>query len=93
MLSTSKIQLELDHDEIKEYIKTQIDKNIRREKLFVDINDLVKITSCSKRWLEEEVLNDPRIKIYERRKNRKRLWLYKETVNALKEIASDWWII
>lgn len=86
----SKVTVDMNYDEIKNYIKKQIDTTIKREKLFVDINDLVQITSCSKGWLEEELLSDVRVRVHERRKNRKRLWLYKETIDAIKEIADEW---
>lgn len=86
----SKVTVDMNYDEIKNYIQKQIDTTIKREKLFVDINDLVQITSCSKGWLEEELLSDVRVRVHERRKNRKRLWLYKETIDAIKEIADEW---
>jgi len=86
----SKVTVDMNYDEIKNYIQKQIDTTIKREKLFVDINDLVQITSCSKGWLEEELLSDVRVRVHERRKNRKRLWLYKEKIDAIKEIADEW---
>lgn len=89
-MQAAQISVELDQNKIKEYIEEKINNEIRREVLFIDITGLVEITSCSKRWLEDELLTDPRIKQFERRKNRKRLWLYKETINAIKEIAEEW---
>src|SRR5699024_11552793 len=50
-----------------------LEDQLFQEYLFVDINKLVQLTSCSKRWLEEELLGDPRVRLCERRKNRKRL--------------------
>lgn len=90
MISTSLVQVELNKKEIKKYIKEELDEQIRQEYLFIDINKLVEITSCSKRWLEEELLQDPRIRICERRKNRKRLWLYPDVIESIKIIADEW---
>ena len=86
----SRIQIELNREEIKSYIKEQLKQEIRFEYLFVDINKLAEITSCSKRWLEEELLSDARVRLCERRKNRKRLWLYPDIVEAIKEISEEW---
>lgn len=84
------VQVELNKDQIKAYIKEQLDQQIRQEYLFVDINKLVEITSCSKRWLEDELLTDPRIRLCERRKNRKRLWLFPDVVHAIREVSDGW---
>lgn len=86
----SQVQIKLDEEQIKKYIKEQLDHQIRQEYLFVDVNKLVEMTSCSKRWLEEELLNDARVRLCERRKNRKRLWLYPDVIDAIKEIAEEW---
>ena len=42
------------------------------------------------RYLEDEILCDPRVRVHERRKNRKRWWLYEPTIEAIKEITVEW---
>lgn len=86
----SQVQVQLDQEQIKQYIKEQLDQQVKAELLFVDINKLSEITSLSKRYLEEEVLHDPRMKLAERRKNRKRLWVYSEARESLQQIAEEW---
>ena len=86
----AQVQVELDQEEIKKYIKEQINENMRHEYLFIDINKLAEITSCSKRWLEDELLHDQRIRMCERRKNRKRLWLYPDVIEAIRTISDEW---
>jgi len=90
MLQAAQVQVAIDQEEVKKYIHKQLNENIRHELLFIDINGLAEITSCSRRWLEEELLHDPRIRLCERRKNRKRLWLYEDVVEAIKEISEEW---
>ncbi len=58
--------------------------------LLVDINKLSEITCMSVRYLEDEILSDPRIRIHERRKSRKRWWLYEPTIEVIKEITAEW---
>lgn len=90
MLQAAEVSVTINQDEIKKYIQEQLNRNMRQEMLFIDINGLAEITSSSKRWLETELLHDPRIRLCERRKNRKRLWLYTEVVQAIKDIAEEW---
>lgn len=86
----AQIQVDLNQEEIKQYIKQQLDQQVRRELLFIDINGLVEITSCSHGWLEEHIIPDARMKSAERRKNRKRLWIFEEAKQALLDIADEW---
>jgi len=44
----------------------------------------------SKRFLEDEILSDPRMRVIERRKSRKRWWFYKQAVEVIKEIVDEW---
>lgn len=58
--------------------------------LLVDINKLSEITCMSVRYLEGEILSDPRIRIHERRKSRKRWWLYEPVIEAIKDVIDEW---
>ena len=40
----------------------------------------------SERFIEDEFLRDPRIKLHEVKKNRKRWYFYKPTIEAITEI-------
>lgn len=84
------IRIQIDEKVIREYIKKQIDKEIHYQLLLVDVNKLSEITSMSNRYLEDEFLRDPRIKMHERKKNWKRWWLYEPTVEAIKNIVDEW---
>lgn len=86
----SQVQIKLDEEQIKKYIKEQLDQQIRHEYLFVDVNKLADMMSVSKRWLEEHVLDDARVAVCMRQKNRKRLYIYPDVVDAIKEIAEEW---
>ncbi|MDO6448123.1 hypothetical protein [Oceanobacillus profundus] len=86
----SQIQVEIDRKLIKEYIEQELSKQIKQQLLLVDINKLAEITCMSVRYLEDEILHDPRVKLHERRKNRKRWWLYDPTVEAIKNIINEW---
>ena len=86
----SQIQVEIDQKQIKEYVEQELSKQINQQLLLVDINKLAELTCMSVRYLEDEILHDPRVKIHERRKNRKRWWLYNPTMEAIKNIIDEW---
>lgn len=44
----------------------------------------------SKRFLESEIICDPRMKVIERKRSRKRWWPYPEAMKAIQEITSEW---
>lgn len=84
------VSVQIDEQAIRDYISKELDKQIHQKLLLVDINKLIEITSMSARYLEGEILSDPRVKIHERKKNRKRWWLYEPTIEAIKDIVDGW---
>ncbi|SMD81990.1 hypothetical protein BACERE00175_01689 [Bacillus cereus] len=84
------VQVNIDEKAIKKYIEQQIDQQLQETLLMIDIEKLVTITSMSKRFLEDEILSDPRMRIIERRRNRKRWWFYKQALKVITEIVDEW---
>ncbi|EJQ49665.1 MULTISPECIES: hypothetical protein [Bacillus cereus group] len=84
------VQVNIDEKAIKEYILKQIDQQIHETLLLVDIEKLVAITSMSRRFLEDEILSDTRMRVIERRRNRKRWWFYKQALEVIEEIVNEW---
>ncbi|MES1052954.1 hypothetical protein FOA24_28240 [Bacillus thuringiensis] len=84
------VQVNIDEKAIKEYIQQQIDLHLHETLLTVDLEKLVVITSMSKRFLEDEILSDPRMRLIERRRNRKRWWFYKQALEVITEILNEW---
>lgn len=89
MLQTE-ISVQLDKTEIEKYIREQLDQYIHETFLFVDVERLVKMTGFSKRFLEEEILSNPIVKQYQRRKARKRFYIYEPTIKAILKIVDSW---
>lgn len=61
--------------------------------LFWDINDIMKATTFNRLTLDEHILNDPRIRKYERQREKggKRIWLKEPTAKLLQEIIMNEW--
>lgn len=89
-MALANINVDLDQDQIKAYIDKKLDENIHQALLFIDINRMAEITTFSRSFLETEILDDPRMKLIERRKVRKRVWFYQEAMQVLREIADEW---
>lgn len=84
------MSIQIDEKAVKEYIEEQLQKQVNQQLFLVDINKLSELTCMSIRYLEDEILSDPRVKIHERRKNRKRWWLAEQTFKAIEEIIDEW---
>ncbi|WP_025848727.1 hypothetical protein [Paenibacillus ehimensis] len=90
MLQTTKINIEIDEKAIASFIERELQRQINQQLLLVDISKLSELTSMSVRYLEDEILPDPRVRIHERKKNRKRWWLAQPTLKAIEEIVNSW---
>ncbi|MEK4023520.1 hypothetical protein [Sporosarcina sp. FSL W7-1283] len=86
----ARVEIELDKQAIKEYIHKQLDQEIRETLWFVDVDKLCQLTCMSKRYLEQEILSDVRMRAIERRKERKRWYPAKQAQEVIEEITLDW---
>lgn len=86
----AQVQVSIDEKAVQKFIEGELQKQINQQLLLVDINKLSELTCMSVRYLEDEILSDPRIKVYERKKNRKRWWLAQLTFKAIEDIVSEW---
>lgn len=84
------IELQLDKKQIQQHIEKQLDESIQAQLWLVSVERLAQLTDMSKRWLETEILNDPRMRAIERKKNRKRWYLAEQAFEVITEITSEW---
>lgn len=93
-MQAAQVQVELDEEVIKHYLRQELDRHVNQTLLLVDLPKLSELTSISQRYLETEFLNDPRVKKFERRKNRKRWWIWDNNGEGVKyailEIMDEW---
>ncbi|HLR68661.1 MAG TPA: hypothetical protein VK105_16305 [Virgibacillus sp.] len=90
MLPSGEITISLDEKALKDYIEQELSKQIHQQLILVDINKLSELTCMSVRYLEDDILPDPRVKLHEVRKNRKRWWIAQPTFKAVIDIVSEW---
>ncbi|WGT39056.1 hypothetical protein QH639_25300 [Lysinibacillus sp. 1 U-2021] len=86
----SQIEVNLDKKAIQQHIEKQLDNAIQSQLWLVSVERLAQLTDMSKRWLEDEILCDPRMRAIERKKNRKRWYLAQQAFEVINEITSDW---
>lgn len=86
----SQIEVNIDKKAIQEHIEKQLNEAIQSQLWLVSVERLVQLTDMSKRWLEDEILCDPRMRAIERKKNRKRWYLAQQAFEVINEITSEW---
>lgn len=87
----AQVQIDINQEEIKNYINQKLDETLQRTLFTWDINKMSELTCMSKSFLENEFLHDPRMKLLERKKEKgKRYWFYKESLEVIKEIMDEW---
>lgn len=89
------IRLDINEEYVKTEVARQIEENLRGEMLFMDIDEMERVTCMDRSFLTKNLLHDPRIRQYQRRKSPqgKRHWLYKPTIEAILDIVTNEWDI
>lgn len=84
------IEVSLDGQAIQQYVDKKIDDAIQAQMWLVDLEKISELTCMSKRWLEDEIISDVRMKAIEIKKNRKRWWPAKQAFEVINELTSEW---
>ena len=90
MIPTAELSVEIDQKKVRDFIEQELKKQIHQQLILVDIVKLSEVTCMSQRYLENEFLKDPRVKVHERKQNRKRWWIAQPTFKAIVDITNDW---
>lgn len=86
----TKLEISVDKELVKEEIKRQVDSAIIAQLWLVDLEKIAELTCMSKRFLEDEIINDSRMRVIEIRKTRKRWWIAKQAFEVIQEITNEW---
>ena len=81
-------------EKVREQLKELVATSAQPLILFWDINDIEIATTYSRKFLEDHILTDPRVKRYERQREKggKRVWLKEPTARVIEEIIMNDWI-
>ncbi|WGT41447.1 hypothetical protein QH639_11885 [Lysinibacillus sp. 1 U-2021] len=86
----AKLEVVVDEQLVKDEVKKQVSSIVFNQLWFVDLEKIAELSSMSKRYLEDEVISDVRMKAIEIRKNRKRWWPAEKAFEVIMEITSEW---
>lgn len=86
----AQVQINIDQKQVRDFVESELQKQINQQLLLVDINKLAELTCMSVRYLEDEILTDPRVRVHERKNRRKRWWLAQPTFKAIEDITAEW---
>lgn len=90
-MSIANIQVVVDQDEVRNQINERLDETFREVMFTWDVDEMAKRTCMSKSFLEQEFLNDPRMRLLQRQKPRgKRYWFYEQSLEVMKQIMDEW---
>lgn len=84
------VNVKIDKKAIQEHINKQLDDAVQSTLWFVDTERLSILTCMSLRYLEQHVLNDPRFRAIEIRKNKKRWYPADKAYKVLTELTAEW---
>lgn len=85
------LNLKLDEEAIKKFIQETLTEKVEQEILLVDVKKISELLSMSPRFIEDVFLQDPRIKQFEVRRNKKRWYWYRQTIETIKQIIKEDW--
>jgi hypothetical protein len=90
-LNIAEVKVNVNQSEVKSYINQKLEETLREALFTWDLDQMSKRTCMSKSFLENEFLQDPRMRLLERRKEKgKRFWFYEESKQVMKEIMDEW---
>lgn len=89
-LMIQEINVQVDKQAIQKHIEKQLDDCIQAHLWFVDAEKVAELTCMSVRFLNEEIFTDPRMRVIEKRKNRKRWWPAQQALQVISEITDSW---
>lgn len=94
IIPAAKIQVELDEKQIREFIEKELSNQLHQNLLLVDLPKMSELTNISSRYLEDNFLHDARIRQFERRKHRKRWWIWNNdgvgAKQAILDVMDEW---
>lgn len=83
--------MNVNQSEIRSYINQKLEEQLKEALFTWDLDQMSKRTCMSKTFLENEFLQDPRMRLLERRKEKgKRFWFYEQSLEVMKEIMDEW---
>ncbi|MEM5591895.1 hypothetical protein AAHH67_09485 [Niallia circulans] len=90
-MNIAEVKVNVNQSEVKSYINQKLEETLRVALFTWDLDQMSKRTCMSKSFLENEFLQDPRMRLLERRKEKgKRFWFYEESKQVMKEIMDEW---
>ncbi|AHN22054.1 hypothetical protein [Lysinibacillus varians] len=86
----AKLEVVVDGQLVKDEVKKQVSSIVYNQLWFVDLEKISELTCMSKRWLEDEIVSNVRMKAIEIKKNRKRWWPAEKAFEVISEITESW---
>lgn len=86
----AKVEIAIDEKLIRDQIEKRLDEVLTAQLWFVSVKRLATLMDMSERYLEDSILCDPRMKVLERRRNRKIWYPAEAAFKTILEITNEW---
>ena len=84
------IEVNLDKQAIRQYIEKRLDEELREVLWLIDLEKMAELLCMSRRFIESDIVCDVRMRAIEVKKSRKRWWPYRQALEVITEITSEW---
>ena len=90
-MSIVQFETVIDQELIKKEVQENLEKAFREVMFVWDIKEMEKRLCMGRTFLEEEFLNDDRMRELQRQRGKgKRFWFYEPSLKVIKEIMDEW---
>lgn len=90
MTNQLSVSIEVNPEEIKAIVERQVQELTMQHLLYIDVNKILELTCMSRKFAEDYILSHPKMKVIERRRDRKKYYPYREFKEILDEIVNSW---
>jgi len=85
------VSIEVDPEQVKAIVEQQLKEITQQKIILMDSERFMDLFSFNKRFFEEHIAGDSRIKQFERKRSRKRYWLAQPTIEMVLQIVNEEW--
>lgn len=90
-MNLATFNVELDQEKIQQYVDEKLEETLHETLFYWDISEMSKRMCLSKSFLEQEILDDPRMRLLQRQKPRgKRVWPVVASLKVIEQIMDEW---
>ena len=85
------VSIEVNPEQVQAIVEQQLKEITQQKIILMDSERFMDLFSFNKRFFDEHIASDPRVKQFERKRSRKRYWLAQPTIEMVLQIVNEEW--